>query len=86
MILVRGLQKKESADGPWEFYSFSKAKTLGPDAVAHSKPAVGPTLWAKTWEGPERVVFGHDAAIGLQRYDGDLALGTDTGAVRSLPG
>ena len=81
MILVRGLQKKESADGPWEFYSFSKAKTLGPDAVAHSKPAVGPTLWAKTWEGPERVVFGHDAAIGLQRYDGDLALGIDTGNV-----
>ena len=81
MILVRGLQKKESADGPWEFYSFSKAKALGPDAVAHNKPAVGPTLWAKTWEGPERVVFGHDAAIGLQRHEGDWALGIDTGSV-----
>jgi hypothetical protein len=78
MIFIRGLQKRESADGPWEFYSFSNAKILGSDA---HKPAVGPTLWAKTWEGPERVVFGHDAAIGLQRYDGDWALGIDTGAV-----
>ena len=79
MIVIRGLQKKESADGPWEFYSFTRAKVLGPDAVP--KPAVGPTLWAKTWEGPERVVFGHDAPIGLQRYEGDWALGIDTGAV-----
>jgi len=81
MILVRGLQKRDSADGPWEFYSFSKAKALEPDAVAYNRPAVGPTLWAKTWEGPQRVVFGHDAAIGLQQYAGDWALGIDTGAV-----
>eukprot|EP00563_Minutocellus_polymorphus_P005620 CAMPEP_0181034592 /NCGR_PEP_ID=MMETSP1070-20121207/7892_1 /TAXON_ID=265543 /ORGANISM="Minutocellus polymorphus, Strain NH13" /LENGTH=453 /DNA_ID=CAMNT_0023112135 /DNA_START=61 /DNA_END=1422 /DNA_ORIENTATION=- len=79
MIVIRGLQKKVSADGPWEFYSFSRAKVLGPDAVP--KPAIGPTLWAKTWEGPQRVIFGHDAPIGLQRYDNDLALGIDTGAV-----
>ena len=79
MIVIRGLQKKESADGPWEFYSFTRAKVLGPDAVP--KPVVGPTLWAKTWKGPERVIFGHDAPIGLQRYGGDWALGIDTGAV-----
>ena len=79
MIVIRGLQKKESADGPWEFYSFTRAKVLGPDAVP--KPVVGPTLWAKTWKGPERVIFGHDAPIGLQRYEGDWALGIDPGAV-----
>ena len=32
-------------------------------------------------QGPQRVVFGHDARRGLQRYDGDWAIGLDTGAV-----
>jgi hypothetical protein len=35
--------------------------------------------WAARWQGPEKIVFGHDAVRGLQRWP--LALGIDTGCV-----
>lgn len=41
------------------------------------------TLWAQLYEGPETVVFGHDARTGLQ--DEPFAIGLDTGCVYGGP-
>lgn len=40
-----------------------------------------PVPWASVWEGPNQIVFGHDARRGLQLYDTKWATGLDTGAV-----
>ena len=39
--------------------------------------------WASVWDGPEFIVFGHDAQRGLQQYplQSPLAMGLDTGCV-----
>jgi len=44
------------------------------------QPQERPVPWATVWSGPQRVIFGHDARRGFQRYKGDWAIGLDTGA------
>jgi bis(5'-nucleosyl)-tetraphosphatase (symmetrical) len=49
---------------------------------SNSDPAADERFpWASLWKGPYRVIFGHDARRGLQRYDDDWAIGLDTGVV-----
>jgi len=51
-------------------------RTLRPDGTASSEQGDGEP-WASQWDGPQRVVFGHDAIRGLQRWP--RAVGLDTG-------
>jgi Calcineurin-like phosphoesterase len=53
-------------------------RTLKADGSASSKLEDG-TRWATLWEGPERVIFGHDAISGFQLER--FATGLDTGCV-----
>ncbi|MEZ4340144.1 MAG: metallophosphoesterase [Sandaracinaceae bacterium] len=51
-------------------------RSLRPDGTGSSELGAGP-LWASRYTGPPRVVFGHDAITGLQRWP--WAIGLDTG-------
>jgi diadenosine tetraphosphatase ApaH/serine/threonine PP2A family protein phosphatase len=53
-------------------------RTMRPDGHASPRLEDG-VLWAKQYQGPERVIFGHDAISGFQREP--FALGLDTGCV-----
>jgi hypothetical protein len=53
-------------------------RVLKPDGTASAKLEDG-TRWASLWQGPERVIFGHDAITGLQIER--FATGLDTGCV-----
>ena len=53
-------------------------RSLRPDGTASRKIEDG-APWASLWGGPERIVFGHDAVRGLQRWP--HAIGLDTGCV-----
>lgn len=65
-------------------------RSLRPDGTGSSELGAGP-LWASRYKGPPRVVFGHDAITGLQRWP--WAIGLDTGccygghlSILELPG
>jgi hypothetical protein len=53
-------------------------RSILPDGTATAKHFSN-WPWARLWDGPESVVFGHDADRGLQLYE--RATGIDTGCV-----
>ncbi|CAD2220565.1 ser/thr protein phosphatase [Angomonas deanei] len=66
-----------------------EVSTLDPNTGRQKRSYVavakGPTgqLWGSMWEGPEHVVFGHDASTGFQTHP--FATGIDTGCVYGDP-
>jgi bis(5'-nucleosyl)-tetraphosphatase (symmetrical) len=83
MITVRNIvPKTNNGKSPLPQYSYfgSKAK-LREDENSLDEASSEPVPWASAWNGPQRVIFGHDARRGLQQYEGDWVLGLDTGAV-----
>jgi hypothetical protein len=53
-------------------------RTIRPDGSG-SRAANDGVLWGSLWRGPELVVFGHHARVGLQEHP--FAIGLDTGCV-----
>lgn len=53
-------------------------RSIRADGSASSRKDEG-RPWASVWQGPEQVIFGHDAVSGLQRRS--FATGLDTGCV-----
>ena len=72
MITIREVQKNMSS-GEYVYHKRSKEQECA------EKSFEEPVAWASAWQGPFRVIFGHDARRGYQRYEGDWAIGLDTG-------
>jgi len=66
------LEKQES-------HVLTHLRCLAPDGRPLEAFIGNDRLWAKHWNGPEYLIFGHDAVRGLQQER--MALGLDTGAV-----
>lgn len=77
MITIRELQKSVLSDE----YIYHRWRTK--EEEQEFETVFGePEAWAEAWQSNQsfRVIFGHDARRGYQRYEGDWAIGLDTGA------
>ena len=59
-------------------YQLLNIRSVRDDGTGSEEMADG-RLWGSIWQGPETVVFGHNARRGLQQYP--YAIGIDTGCV-----
>lgn len=75
MITLREVVQQENCWQPYRRGGFN-----GSSSNNNSGDAV-PRAWASVWQGPPRIIFGHDAKRGVQRYPetGDWAIGLDSG-------
>lgn len=71
--MVPGVRPEQQRD-----YDMMNMRAIKADGTAAKQRADG-TPWAALWEGPEHLVFGHDAVTGLQQHP--YATGLDTGCV-----
>lgn len=54
-------------------------RSVFPNGTVSAYIVNGSKPWAEAWNGPETIVFGHDAVRRLQQYP--HAIGIDTGCV-----
>ena len=92
MTTIRDLLPRCNEDGNFTHFEYHNNKGGDPvkaaniieaaddddDAHVYCNEAV---TWASAWNGPQRVIFGHDARRKLQLHPGNWATGLDTGAV-----
>jgi predicted phosphodiesterase len=83
MITIREVLPVCKADGLSEELEFEFHERIDGDEAKVGDELICkvPRPWANVWKGPQRIIFGHDARRGLQRYKGDWAIGLDSGAV-----
>jgi hypothetical protein len=83
MTTIRDLLPRCNESG--EFTNFEYHNSKGGEAskqVVNAQTTCNkPVTWASSWNGPQRIIFGHDARRKLQLHKGNWATGLDTGAV-----
>lgn len=76
MITIRDVQKNLTTG---EYVNKKRRKSEDQESLVDDNFAEQ-VPWAQAWQGPYQVIFGHDARRGYQRYEGDWAIGLDTGS------
>ena len=82
MTTIRDLLPRCNESGEFAYFEYHNSKGGEASKVVNAKIICNePVTWASAWNGPQRIIFGHDARRKLQLHDGNWATGLDTGAV-----